>query len=70
MITLSDSELAAIVDAARPLQPRDRDQFLRDVAAELGRYELLGPGIVGRVVARTQRKYFVAPVLHVGKHDG
>jgi hypothetical protein len=30
MISLSDDELAAIMDAARPIDPRERDQFLRD----------------------------------------
>jgi hypothetical protein len=31
-IALSDSELAAVMDARRPLQPRDRDRFLKDSA--------------------------------------
>jgi len=31
-IDLSDSELAAVMDACRPLQPRDRDRFLKDSA--------------------------------------
>ena len=33
---------------------------------KLGRYELLGPGIVGRVAAETQRKYFAAPSFQSG----
>ncbi len=52
MISLSDDELQIVMDCARPLAPRDRAEFLRDVAAELARYELLGPGIVGQVVAK------------------
>ena len=35
--------------AARPLQPHERDQFLRDVAEQLARYQEVGPGIVSRV---------------------
>lgn len=32
MISLSDDELAAIMDAAAPLQPHQRSDFLRDVS--------------------------------------
>lgn len=30
-LSLSDDELMAIMDAARPIDPRERDQFLRGV---------------------------------------
>jgi hypothetical protein len=63
MISLSDSELAAVMEAARPIPPRDRDQFLRDVAAELARYPELGPGIIGRVTAKIQRQHLNAPSI-------
>ena len=56
-ISLSDSELQIVMEAARPIPPRDRDQFLRDVASELAKYELLGPGIVSRVTSRLQREH-------------
>lgn len=36
MISLSDSELQIVMEAARPIPARDRDAFLRDVAVELG----------------------------------
>jgi hypothetical protein len=29
-LSLSDAELAAVMEAARPIPPRDRDQFLRE----------------------------------------
>jgi hypothetical protein len=38
MISVSDSELAAVMEAARPIPAHGRDQFLRDVASELARY--------------------------------
>jgi hypothetical protein len=38
-ISLSDSELVAIMDACRPSQPRDRDRFLKDIATELAAAE-------------------------------
>jgi hypothetical protein len=61
LVGLSDSELAAVMDAARPLAPKDRSEFLRAVASELAKHELLGPGVVGRVVSQMQRKYFDPP---------
>jgi hypothetical protein len=45
-VSLSDSELAAIMHACRPLQPRDRDRFLKDIAAELAALPMLGDGAV------------------------
>ena len=48
-------EMAAVMDAARPIPPHQRDAFLRDVFDELGKYEVLGPGIIGRVTAKVQR---------------
>jgi len=72
MISLSDPELAAIVEAARPIHPRERDAFLRAVAVELGRYPELGPGVIGRVVAKVQRENLNMPRRgnHVGSKWG
>ena len=53
-LSLSDSELAAVMEAARPIPPRDRSNFLRDVVAELQKYPELGPGIIGGVTAKLQ----------------
>jgi hypothetical protein len=36
-LSLSDGALAALLDAARPIPPRDRDPFLPDIAAELAK---------------------------------
>jgi hypothetical protein len=36
-LSSSDDELSAVMEAARPIPPRDRDAFLRDVASELDR---------------------------------
>jgi len=64
-IRLTDSELAAVLDACRPLQPRSRDQFLRDIAAELASLPVLGDGVVFRVIRAVQKKHFDAPDLRV-----
>ena len=52
MISLSDPELAAIMDAAKPIPARDRDAFLQAVTAELQRYPEVGIGIIHRVTAK------------------
>jgi hypothetical protein len=66
MISLSDSELAAIMDAARPIPARDRGAFLADVAAELSRYEVIGPGVIHRVTARLQRAHLAPRAFRNG----
>jgi hypothetical protein len=63
VISLSDDELRAIMAAASPLRPRDRDAFLLDVAAELAKRAELGPGIVARLARELQRRHFDPPNL-------
>jgi hypothetical protein len=57
MVSLSDSELQIVMTAAAPIQRRDRDGFLRDVSAELSKFEVAGPGVISRVVREIQRQY-------------
>jgi hypothetical protein len=70
-ISLSDDELAAVMAAAAPIHPRERDQFLRDVAAELSKHLEIGPGVVGRVTAKIQRQHLAPRMSHnVGRKWG
>jgi predicted DNA-binding transcriptional regulator YafY len=64
-IALSDDELSAIMNAAKPLQPADRDRFLRAVAEAITALPEIGPGSVHRAISELQRRYFVAPDLRV-----
>jgi hypothetical protein len=64
-IALSDDELSAIMNAAKPLQPADRDRFLRAVAEAITALPEIGPGSVHRAIAELQSRYFVAPDLRV-----
>jgi hypothetical protein len=70
-LALSDSELTAIMHACRPLQPRDRDAFLRDIANELAALPVLGDGVVHRAIVTVQRRHYDPPDLRaaVGKYD-
>jgi hypothetical protein len=61
-IRLTDDEMTAVLQAARPLAVEDRDAFLCDVAAELRGREV-GPGTVHRVCVEVQKRYFVPPDL-------
>ena len=66
-IRLSDDELDAVLAAARPLAVERRDAFLQQVATGLQACTEIGPGVVYRVVAATQRAFFNAPDLSRGK---
>jgi hypothetical protein len=72
-LALSDSQLDAVMRAASVLNIYDRDEFLRAVAHELAGREL-GDGIVGRVCAELQKRFWRPPELdgkpppHGGKY--
>ena len=71
VMSLSDSELTAVMTAAAPIYPRERDAFLRDVVAELAKYPEIGPGVVGRVVREIQRQHLAPRTGHnVGSKYG
>jgi hypothetical protein len=65
-VRLSDSELDAVMAAARPLPVERRDALLQAVAAELQACRELGPDLVHRVCAETQRAFFQPPQLAAG----
>jgi hypothetical protein len=54
-IRLSDNELSAVLAAERPLDVRVRNAFLQQVADELAPCDVVGPGIVHRVVDNGSR---------------
>jgi hypothetical protein len=55
-ISLSDEELAIVRSLASPLAPHERCAYLREVAAELKKHPVLGPGIVSRAALLVQRR--------------
>jgi hypothetical protein len=71
-IRLSDAELEAVMQAARPISVDRRDSFLQQIASSLQSCGELGPGAVYRCIAETQRVFFDPPDLSraggLGKH--
>ena len=66
-ICLTDSELEAIMTAAKPLQVHQRDGFLRDIAEELVKLPVIGLGALHRVIATVQRRHFDVPDLRINE---
>jgi hypothetical protein len=62
-IALTDAQLSAVFEAARPLSVASRDAFLRDLAAALQGITDPGDGDVARAIRAVQRKHFDPPEL-------
>jgi hypothetical protein len=60
-IALSDEQLSAVFDAARPLPRASREAFLLDLATALQGQENLGDGTVFRLIREVQRWHFDPP---------
>ena len=56
-LRLPDHDFDRLMQAAKPVPAPDRDAFLKDVAAELGQHEVVGPGLLHRVISEVQRWY-------------
>ena len=59
-LRLPDHDFVRLMEAAAPITVSDRDAFLKDVAAELGQHEVIGPGLLHRIISEVQRRYSVA----------
>jgi hypothetical protein len=68
VLRLTDAELDAVMNAARPLDPGLRDPFLQAVATALQQdcSGEIGPGTVARVCREMQRQFFSPPDLDRG----
>jgi hypothetical protein len=62
-IALSDSQLAAVMTAARSLPPWRRDAFLRAIADDLSCLPEIGPGDIHRAIRAAWRIHFDPPDL-------
>ena len=59
-LRLPDHDFDRLMQAAKPIAPPERDAFLKDIGAELGRYEVVGPGLLHRIISEVQRRYDIA----------
>ena len=59
-LRLPDHDFDRLMQAAKSLAAPDRDTFFKDVAAELGQHEVIGPGLLHRIISEVQRRYDVA----------
>lgn len=48
-----------LMQAAKPVAESARDAMLKDIAAELGQHEVVGPGLLHRIISEVQRRYDV-----------
>jgi hypothetical protein len=62
-LALTDEQMSAVMNAAEPLVPADRDQFLRALADALRDEPELGDGVVARAIRSLQRQYFRPPEI-------
>jgi hypothetical protein len=60
-LALTDAQLSAVFDAARPLPPASRDAFLLELAVALQSLVDPGDGDVARAIRAVQRKHFDPP---------
>jgi hypothetical protein len=65
-LALSDVQLDIVFRLAAPLLDVDRGPFLEDVARALGGLPEIGDGVVARVCAQVQRKYWRPPEIGCG----
>jgi len=59
-LRLPPHEFARLIEAASPIAPPERDAFLRDIAVELGQHEVIGPGLLHRIISEVQQRYDIA----------
>jgi len=60
-LPLPPHEIDLVMQAVKPVAESDRDALLKDVAAELGQHEVVGPGLLHRIISELQGRYNVAP---------
>jgi len=65
-LRLTDEEMCVVFAAAAPLPIECRGAFLQQVASALGGYREIGPGLVHRICAETQRKLYDPPEFTTG----
>jgi hypothetical protein len=64
MISLTNAQMTAISNVARPMQPTERMAFMAAVLEELiYRRDEIGDGSLGRLLKDLQKKHFTPPTV-------
>ena len=58
-LRLPAHEFDLLMQAVKPVAEPDRDALIKDIAAELGQHEVVGPGLLHRIISELQRRYDV-----------
>ena len=58
-LRLPDHDFDRLMQAAKPVAESGREAMLKDIAAELGQHEAVGPGLLHRIMSEVQRRYDV-----------
>ena len=66
LFRMTDAQLRMLMDACRPLQPRERSAFLAELATAVSANGEIGDGALFRAVKEVQRKHFDAPLATAG----
>jgi hypothetical protein len=59
-LRLTEHDFERLMHAAKPVAGPNREAFFKDVAAELGRHEVIGPGLLHRIISEVQQRYDIA----------
>ena len=59
-LRLPAHELDRLMQAAKRVAEAGRDAMLKDIATELGQHEVVGPGLLHRIISEVERRYDVA----------
>lgn len=67
-LALTDSQVTAIMQLARPLEPQQRITFFEMVAASLNGRSEIGDGELHRLCRELQARYFAGVTMHAESH--
>ena len=59
-LRLPTHEFDLLMQAVKPVAEADRDALIKGIAAELGQHEVVGTGLLHRIISEVQRRYDVA----------
>ena len=62
-VSLSESQMAAVLRCAAPLRREDVASYMQSIAEQLGTRQMIGDGDVYRAIGVAQSKYFQPPAL-------